>query len=275
MILRTIFVAIVITGLLGTSAPAETPLERGAYLVKSIAACGNCHTSKGPAGVGKEMAGGFVFDEPPFTAYASNITPDPETGIGKWTDQQIIDAIRKGKRPDGSTIGPPMPVELYRDLAEDDVKAIVAYLRSVKPIVNKVPKSVYRMPLPPSYGAVTAAKTMPRSDKVAYGKYLTNAMGHCTECHSTPLPTGAPDLHNGLGSGGRVFKGPWGEVVASNITPTGLKGWTNEQIKKAITTGEKPGGTRIKGPMAIEWYKNISPADLDAIVAYLRTIPPK
>jgi mono/diheme cytochrome c family protein len=275
MILRSISVAVGFTAMLAAPAIAETPLERGAYLVKTIGACGNCHTPKGPAGIGKEMAGGFTIDMKPFTAHVPNITPDPETGIGKWTDQQIIDSIRVGKRPDGSIIGPPMPVELYRDIAEDDVKAIVAYLRSLKPVVNQVPKSVYRIPLPPSYGPVTTAKSMSRTDKVAYGGYLTNAMGHCTECHSTPDARGAADLHNGLGGGGRDFPGPWGVVVASNLTPTNLKSWSDDAIKKAITTGERPNGIKIKGPMAIGFYKDISAVDLDAIVAYLRTLPPK
>jgi mono/diheme cytochrome c family protein len=168
-----------------------------------------------------------------------------------------------------------MPVELYRDVAEDDVKAMVAYLRSLKPVVNKVPKSVYRIPLPPSYGPVTTAKTVPRTDKVAYGAYLAGPIGHCIECHSTPDARGAADLHHGLGGGGRDFPGPWGVVVASNITPTNLKSWSDDAIKKAITTGERPNGINIKGPMAIAWYKDISPSDLDAIVAYLRTLPPK
>jgi len=277
MDLRSISLVFGITGLLVTSAAAETPLERGTYLVRTIAACGNCHTPKGARGVpvaDKEMAGGFKFDEKPFTAYAPNLTPDPETGIGKWTDQQIIDAIRKGKRPDGSTIGPPMPIALYRDIAEDDAKAIVAYLRSLKPIKNKVPKSVYRIPLPPSYGPVTTAKTMSRTDKVAYGHYLAGPVGHCLECHSTPDKRGVADFKNGLGGGGREFRGPWGVVVASNITPNNLKSWSDGDIKKAITTGQRKAGP-IKGPMAIRFYKDISDSDLDAIVAYLRSMPPK
>jgi mono/diheme cytochrome c family protein len=277
MFLRAISVIGCISAMLTTGAVAETPLERGAYLVKTIGACGNCHTPKGARGVpiaDKEMAGGFKFDEKPFTAYASNITPDPETGIGKWTDQQIIDAIRKGKRPDGSTIGPPMPIELYRDIAEDDVKAIVAYLRSLKPVKNKAPKSVYRIPLPPSYGPVTTAKTVSRSDKIAYGAYLAGPIGHCTECHSTPDARGVADFKNGLGGGGREFRGPWGVVVASNITPNNLGTWTDEEIKESITTGQRKAGP-IKGPMAIGFYKDIASSDLDAMVAYLRTMPPK
>ncbi len=130
-------------------ANAETPLERGTYLMQSIVACGNCHTPKGPKGEipGMELAGMAPFEKTPgFDANAPNITPDPETGIGTWTDEQIIASIREGKRPDGSIIGPPMPIGLYRGLSDKDVEAIVAYLRNVKPVKNEIPPSVYRIP---------------------------------------------------------------------------------------------------------------------------------
>ena len=121
------------------AAHAETPLERGTYLMRGIVGCGNCHTPKGPDGHAlqdQELAGGVVFKTPGFDAVASNITPDPATGIGNWTDDQIVDAIRNGKRPDGTTIGPPMPIEFYRDMSDTDVRALVAYLRTVKPIAH-------------------------------------------------------------------------------------------------------------------------------------------
>jgi mono/diheme cytochrome c family protein len=256
---------------------AETPLERGTYLMHSIVACGNCHTPKGPQGdvPGMELAGGVVFQEDVFTAVAPNITPDPETGIGKWTDAQIIAAIREGKRPDGTIIGPPMPIALYRDMADDDVKAILAYLRSVKPIANKVAKSQYKIPLPPSYGPpVTSVAAVARADKVAYGKYLTGPLGHCVECHSTPGANGAPDFANHTGGGGMHFNGPWGVSYAPNITPAALGKYSDDDIKKAITKGVRPDGSRLMPPMAYGYYANIVPADLDAIVAYLRTLKP-
>jgi mono/diheme cytochrome c family protein len=171
-------------------ASAQSPLARGTYLMNGIVACGNCHTPQTPQGPvpGKELAGGTPFREGFGVAYAPNITPDPETGIGKWTDQQIITAIREGKRPDGTIIGPPMPVPLYRDMSDEDVQAIVAYIRAVPAVVNKVAKSEYTIPLPPAYGPpITAAVTAPpKSDKVAYGAYLAGPLGHCIECHSSP-----------------------------------------------------------------------------------------
>src|SRR5271156_5851285 len=109
MISRVIAAALWFAALLTVAPPlrAETPFERGAYLMGSIVACGNCHTVQGPnaPAAGRELSGGTKFDEAPFTAYAPNITPDRETGIGGWTDAQIIAAIREGKRPDGTVIG--------------------------------------------------------------------------------------------------------------------------------------------------------------------------
>src|SRR5262249_31590689 len=109
-----------------SSARAETPLERGTYLMRGVVACGNCHPPKGPQGdvPGMELAGGVTFQEDVFIAVSPNITPDAETGIGKWTDGQIISAIREGKRPDGTIIGPPMPIALYRGISDEDVNAI-------------------------------------------------------------------------------------------------------------------------------------------------------
>jgi mono/diheme cytochrome c family protein len=258
---------------------AQSPLARGTYLMNSIVACGNCHTPQTPQGPvpGKELAGGTPFREGFGTAYAPNITPDPETGIGKWTDRQLITAIREGTRPDGTVIGPPMPVPLYRDISDEDAQAIVAYMRAVPPVANKVPKSEYKVPLPPSYGApITAAVAAPpKSDKLAYGAYLAGPLGHCIECHSSPGPNRAPDFVNHLGAGGMSFNGPWGTTVARNITPTNLGTWLDSDIKKAITEGVRPGGERLKPPMAFGYYKNISRDDLDAIVAYLRTLKPK
>ena len=262
-----------------SAASAQSPLARGTYLMNGIVACGNCHTPQTPQGpvAGKELAGGTPFREGFGVAYAPNITPDAETGIGKWTDEQIIAAIREGKRPDGTIIGAPMPIALYRDLSDEDVKAIVAYMRAVPPVANKVAKSEYKVPLPPAYGPpITAAVTAPpKSDKVAYGAYLAGPLGHCIECHSSPGANGAPDFVNHLGAGGMSFNGPWGTTVARNITPTNLGTWLDSDIKKAITEGVRPGGERLKPPMAYGYYKNISRDDLDAVVVYLRSLKAK
>jgi mono/diheme cytochrome c family protein len=262
--------------LAASPAAAETPLERGQYLMNSIAACGNCHTPMGPNWPlpGKELAGGTKFDEKPFTAYAANITPDNETGIGRWTDAQLIAAIREGRRPDGSLIGPPMPISLYRGISDLDVQAIVATLRAAKPVHNAVPKSAYRMPLPPSYGApVSKVAEVSRNDRLAYGAYLAGPAGHCIECHSSPGANGAPDFKNKLGAGGMAFNGPWGRSVAPNITPAALAAYSDADLKKVITTGIRPDGSKLQPPMGVAYYARMSDQDLDALISYLRALP--
>ncbi|TWA71274.1 cbb3-type cytochrome c oxidase subunit III [Azospirillum brasilense] len=273
---------LMLSGMIATAwaeTPPESPLERGRALVNGIVACGNCHTPQGPNGpvAGQELAGGTPFVEEPFTAYASNITPDPETGIGRWTDEQLIAAIREGKRPDGSLIGPPMPFGFYRGLSDGDLRAIVAYLRSVPPVRHSVPKSEYRMALPAAYGPpVGTVAEVPRTDPVTYGAYMAGPLGHCMECHTPMLPDGRLDRTR-MGAGGRNFTGPWGNAVSRNITQDkehGLGGWTDAEIRKAITEGVRPDGHRLSPPMGYHYYKSMSDGELSALVAYLRTLPP-
>ncbi len=256
---------------------AQNPLERGRYLVDGIAACGNCHAARDPKGQvipGRGLSGGMVFDAPVFKAYASNITPDADTGIGKWTDAQLGKSIREGVRPDGSIIGPPMPVEFLRDVSDADLAAIIAYLRAQPPVRNAVPKSAYKIPLPPSYGPpVSNVQAPPRSDAVKYGAYLV-AMGHCMDCH-TPQVKGRLDMSL-IGSGGRTFDGPWGQSLSRNLTPgnAGLANWSDAEIERATRTGVSRDGGRLKPPMAFDWYNKINAEDMRAVIAYLRAMKP-
>jgi mono/diheme cytochrome c family protein len=254
-------------------------LERGRYLMNSVAACGNCHTPRGPDGAplaDRELSGGPPVKEPPFDAYPSNITPDKETGIGKWTDAQLKRAIREGIRPNGTLIGPPMPFAFYRNMADEDLNAIVAYLRQVKPVKAEVPKSVYRIPLPPAYGPPIkqAIKAPPRKDELAYGAYLAGPVAHCMECH-TPMVKGQVDM-NKAGAGGFAFNGPWGVSVARNLTPheSGLKSWSDAEIDKAVRSGVSRDGSPLKPPMGYGFYKTMDPQDMKAIITYLRSLKP-
>jgi mono/diheme cytochrome c family protein len=261
---------------LAAPAEAETLLERGTYLMRGVVACGNCHTMPGGPMAAHELSGGQKFEGHAFSVLAPNITPDPETGIGGWSDDQIITAFRDGKRPDGSLVRPPMPIMFYRAMSDRDARAIVAYLRAVAPTHNVVSKdAVYRMTLPPSYGPpVAAVPDAPKGDKAAYGRYLAS-IGHCLECH-TPLGAHGRDMAH-AGAGGEAFDGPWGSSIAANIThdpDTGLGRWSDADIKRAITTGTRPDGTRLKPPMAFAYYKNIAEDDLDALVAFLRSLKP-
>ena len=255
---------------------AQTPVERGRYIEHAIVDCVGCHTVRGPAGRGKEYAGGEVFELGIGRAVSANITPDKETGIGNWTDAQIITAIRTGARPDGSVIGPPMPIELYNKMSDDDARAIVAYLRTLKPISNKVEKSAYKFPMraqPPAQGV----KAPPKADKVAYGGYLAGPLGHCMECH-TPQQGPKRLYDTMLGAGGFEFNIPaLGTFASANITPdkaTGIGNWTDRQIKDAITKGVRPDGTKLIPLMPFAAYAKMTPDDLNAIVAYLHALKP-
>ncbi len=262
------------------AAAASDALERGRYLVETVVACGNCHTPFGPNGPDAErnLAGRFLTDEPPFTAYAGNITPDPETGIGGWTKSQLIDAIRNGRRPDGTLIGPPMPFEFYRGISDADVAAIADYVLSLPPVRNEVPKSIYRIPLPPSYGPNVVSVSAPAGDDaVSRGAYLAGPLGHCLECHTPMGAGGHREFETRLGAGGFPFPGPWGVSVSANITSDaedGLGAWSDDEIKRAITHGVSRDGRALFPPMGYGYYARMSGEDLDAIVAFLRTLPP-
>lgn len=264
--------AIAITALAGPL--AATPLERGNYLVNTIMACGSCHTPIGPDGfeTSKALSGRLVDQNPAFTAIAPNITPSGE--IGGWSDAELSKAIREGLRPDGSLIGPPMPFEVYRNLSDEDLAAVVAYLRSVPAVDNDPGTSVYKIPLPPAYGpAVDHVPPVPQGVTLEYGEYLAGPLGHCIVCHTKFDDQNRPQFDTMLGSGGNQFPGPWGVVTSANITPVGLSGYTDEQLIGVITTGMRPDGTALKGPMAFSFYANMTADDLNALVAYLRSLP--
>lgn len=256
-------------------AGAEPSLERGAYLVEGPGACGNCHSPMGPEGFvpGMAQGGRLVEQSEAFTAIAANITPGGR--VAGWTDAEFIRAIREGIRPDGTVIGPPMPITLYRGLSDDDVASMVMYLRTLPAVENDPGESVYNIPLPPAYGPpVESVAQVAAGVTVEYGDYLANAVAHCMECHTTFGPQGAMfDTH--LGAGGFAFHGPWGTVVAPNITsgPEGVGKWTDADLAAMITTGVRPDGTAMLPPMPYGNFAAMTPEDLAAVILYLRSVP--
>jgi mono/diheme cytochrome c family protein len=273
-----------IIGLLAMTAAAvaQSPAERGGYLVNTIMTCNNCHTPMGPNGpqFDKALSGGLRFNEPPFDVTASNITPDPETGIGRWSDADIKKSLQDGVRPNGVRLAEVMPTGFYKILTPGDLDGIVAYLRSLPPIKNKVADPVYKMQLPHQVfpGAEKAMSNADLNDKVKRGFYLVT-IGHCLECHTPFGPPGSGvDFKNSLGKGGREFKGPWGVAVSRNITSSktaGLGDWSDADIKRAITQGVRKDGSKLKPPMGYPYYAKMIDGDVDAVVAYLRTVPAK
>jgi mono/diheme cytochrome c family protein len=255
-------------------------VARGDYLVNSLLTCGNCHTPKGPpaAVAGKDFSGGLSWDEPPFKVTAPNITPDKVTGIGNYTDAQLKTVLRKGVKANGVPVAMVMPSGFYEIMTDRDLNAVIAYLHTLKPVGNKVPDPIYKMPqghpIPP--GASKPFTEAMLTDKVKKGQYLAT-IAHCMECH-TPFGARGRDFDHRLGAGGAEFPGPWGMSVSRNITSSKTKGlgnWTDAEIERAITQGISKDGSKLKGPMGFEYYAKMKKADLDAIVAWLHTVPAK
>ena len=222
--LRRLTMVILALATLAGAAGAETPAERGRYLVESILGGGTCHTPRDangePVAERNLAGGGLTFSIPPFSGAASNITPDGDTGLGTWTDAEIKRAIVEGMRPNhgrlaNGPLAPIMPVPFFKVLLPNDLDAVVAYLRSVKPVRNEVATPVYRMPArheryPPAEGGFTEAMM---ADPVKRGAYRVT-IGHCMECHS-PMDKGVSDYAR-LGAGGREFNATLVQGFPSN-----------------------------------------------------------
>jgi len=208
--------------------------------------------------------------------FTRNLTPDEETGIGSWTDEQVKIAIKTGVDKEGKVLFPVMPYHVYAGMADSDLEAVVAYLRSVDAVSNPVPARTIPtdgMPTPPYQTGIVAPDA---SDKAARGGYLVNSIMGCTDCHTPVDPnTGAPVLEKYLG-GRQPYEGPWGIVYGGNITPdneTGIGTWTEEEIKRAIVSGIGKDGRRL---ILMPWfvYTSLTAEDADAVAFYLKNVLP-
>jgi len=275
--------------MLASIAHAQTPradeLARGKYIFGATTGCG-CHTAKD----GALNAGGHKFEMSFGTIYTPNITPDRETGIGTWTDPQLIAAIRSGRRPNGERLIPIHPYASFNGMAAEDLQALVAYLRTVPSVKrpntpNKISLPMFdSLMLPAWIGAFMHLEVPPAkapTSGVARGEYLVRAVGHCGECHTPRGMSQAMDNSRFL-SGNPKSKGPEGAEVP-NITPdkeTGIGNWSEAQVVEFLGTGNKPDGDTAGGLMerAIKGtsagFKDLTKADRLAIARYLKTIPP-
>ena len=163
-------------------------------------------------------------------------------------------------------------------MSDTDAHAIAAYIKTVPAIKNEVPKSTYQIPLNGYGPPITSVPDVPKTDQVKYGEYLAGPIGHCMDCHTTYV-MGVIDMKQ-LGHGGNVYTKPfiydWA-AVSANITSdkaAGLGDWSDDEIKKAITTGISRNGRQLLPFMPYGLYAKMEPSDLDAIVAYLRSLPP-
>jgi mono/diheme cytochrome c family protein len=263
------------------NAIAQTPAERGAYLVNAVMACDGCHTPRDKKGfdMTRRFSGGSqVWETAAYTVRGTNITPDRETGIGAWSDAEIKRSLTDGTHRLGRPMAPQMPYPFYKVLTARDLDAVVAYLRTVAPVSREVPTPVYKAAMHADLvpGGEKPFTEADLRDPVKRGFYLAT-IAHCMECHGR-RPDGTQDYRNAWGKGGFVFKGPWGSAVTPNITshPTaGIGSWTDAEIRRSLTHGVSRDGRAFKQPMARQdYFSKMSAEDLDALIAWIRTIPP-
>lgn len=277
-------------------APGEFPrtaarVARGRYLAENVAACVNCHSPKDFAAVGAPAIKGRAYEGGtrsgkaegiPGVLFAPNLTADPATGLGRWTDGEILRALREGVDRHGHTLFPLMPYPDYRALADEDAEAIVAYLRTIPPIVYPVPPSHLDFPVSIFINAAPKPETgpvaPPATDAVSRGRYLARMAG-CFDCH-TPMHHGRP-VKGMEGAGGSRFQEGDADhrfdAFAPNLTPdreTGLGTYSDAEIALAITQGKAPRGGELQPIMPWIDYAGMTPDDVRALVAYLRTLRP-
>ncbi len=265
-------------------------IERGRYLANHVMLCMDCHAKRdfnlfaGPPKAGTEGAGGKLFDEKmgvPGQFVSKNITP---AVLGDWTDGEIFRAITSGVSRDGTALFPVMPYPHYSQLDEEDIYAVIAYLRSLEPIEHEVPAAKPNFPvnfLINTMPVKSNSQKRPSEDEgIRYGKYLVTAAA-CTDCH-TKMEQGS--FVGEPFAGGNEYPMPDGSVVRSaNITPheTGIGSWSKElfvQRFKAYTDSlftphqVEPGDFQTIMPWLM--YADMKREDLEAIYDYLQTLPP-
>lgn len=268
------------------SAQSDSLASKGQYIFALAGGCA-CHTVP----KGTLNAGARPFPIPFGTVYSTNITQDKETGLGAWSDREISDAMVKGVRRDGSHILPVMPYEKYSGMAKEDLQALIAYLRTLKPVKKPTPELKTWVPFMRSLGTPlflklfgrfsTAPDQAPKSG-IERGRYLVEHVSLCGDCHTPRNFLGVPNASLYLAGASQKI-GPLGEAVP-NITPdkeTGIGDWKREDIAELLLTGTKPDLDNAQGLMyeviqgAPHGYKDMKKEDALAIADYLlKSVPP-
>lgn len=255
-------------------------VERGRYIFSLAGGCA-CHTIPD----GTPHAGGRAFAVPFGTVYSTNLTQDKETGLGAWSDKEIYNALVRGIRPNGERLLPVMPYEAYSGMAEEDLMALIAYLRTLQPVRRKTPPLKTRLPFLRSviiplwlklYGRLSTPPPRAPKSGVERGRYLVDHVSVCGDCHTPRNSLGVPKRRLYLAG---AKNGPLGETVP-NITPdkeTGIGEWSRNDLAELLRQGIKPDLDNVQGLMAevIEaGYKNMKREDALAIADYLKSTGP-
>jgi mono/diheme cytochrome c family protein len=276
--LRAAAVALTLYAVSG-GALAQGDAKRGEYLAKA-GGCAGCHTEDKKDAV--PFAGGRALKTPFGTFFGPNITPHPQAGIGSWTEADFFRAMREGDRPDGKNYFPAFPYPSFTKIVDRDLRDLWAFLRALPPSARASQEHdlgfFYRWRFLVTFwkwffftpGPFTALPGL--SDVANRGAYLVQALGHCSECHTPRNFFGGPKKSRFLAGG----KGPDGKDVA-NLTPTRLKKWSDKDLQDLLTTGLDPEGDVVAetmGEVVQNTTSQLAPSDLNALIAYLRTLPP-
>jgi mono/diheme cytochrome c family protein len=249
--------------------------QRGLYVSKA-AGCSGCHTEAVQGA--RPYAGGRAIKTPFGIFYGPNITPHPQAGIGRWTEVQFNRAMRQGERPDGAHYYPAFPYPSFTLMSDTDLRDLWAYLRTLAPDARASRPHELRLPF--RWRPLLAAWKWlffepgpfvadPRQGPVLNrGAYLVRALGHCTECHTPRNLLGGPKKERFLAGA---------KDIAPNLTPARLKKWSDAELKEFLASGLTPDGDMAAETMA-EVIQNttsqLTAADTEALVAYLRSLPP-
>ncbi|MGY4418206.1 mono/diheme cytochrome c family protein [Bradyrhizobium sp. JR6.1] len=253
-------------------------VERGKYLAEA-ADCIACHTSQG----GKVYAGGNAIKLPFGVLYSTNVTPDKETGIGNYSDQEFLDAVQRGIRRDGARLYPAMPFTSYTYMTDADALAIKAYLFTLPPIRAARPADTLIFPFNQRWAMGFWSALFTRDKRIEpdaaqnlewnRGAYLAEALAHCGECH-TPRSL-AMALDNRKKFAGTVTAG-WRAFNITSDKATGLGAWSDQDISSYLTIGHANGRGTASGPMgeAVDHsFSKLMPEDIQALVTFLRSVP--
>jgi mono/diheme cytochrome c family protein len=261
------------------SAAAQGDAKRGEYLAKA-GGCVGCHTEEKQDAV--PFAGGRALKTPFGTFYGPNLTPHPQAGIGRWTEADFVRALREGRRPDGAHYFPAFPYPSYTKISDGDLRDLWAYLRTLPP--NARASQPHDLGFPFGWRSLVGlwkwlyfapgplAADARLSQQANRGAYLVQALGHCGECHTPRGFLGGPKRDRFLAGG----EGPDGKDVP-NLTPTRLKKLSDAEVKEFLTTGMRPDGDLVgetMGEVVQNTTSQLTPEDLAALIAYLRSLPP-
>jgi mono/diheme cytochrome c family protein len=255
-------------------------LDQGKYLVESVTICFECHSERDfsrpgwPIPHGRVGSGRILWGEgSPNQVVAPNITPDKATGIGDWSDEEIIRAVRDGLGKNGRLLNPEMPSRYFQSLEDVELRSIVLYLRSIPPVSNRLPEMATYVPgkHPPTI-AMTSIRLTKSSSMVRKGVHLVRLAG-CETCHT---PNNEEGFIHGLEfAGGKVFSHGEQAAATPNLTPdpSGISYYDECRFLEVMKTG-RVGVRALNSAMPWYFYRHLTDADLKAMFAYLQALPP-